>query len=62
MYHDASFAQEDRMATKPRKGKTSGKTRAKSLTARKSASVKGGSLNTYISRVSGEKQGSYKGG
>jgi hypothetical protein len=50
------------MATKPGKGAPSSKTKVKNLTARKAASVKGGSLNAYVSRVSGEKQGGYKGG
>jgi hypothetical protein len=50
------------MAMKPRKGKASGKAKVKNLTARKGAGVKGGSLNTYVSKVQGEKQGAFKGG
>jgi hypothetical protein len=53
------------MATKPTKRgkvKASGKSRAKGLPPRKAADVKGGSLNTYYTKVSGEKQGQFKGG
>jgi hypothetical protein len=53
------------MATKPvkrGKGKASGKSRAKGLPPRNAADVKGGSLNAYFSKVSGEKQGAFKGG
>ena len=53
------------MATKPTKRgkvKASGKSRAKGLPPRKAADVKGGSLSTYYTKVSGEKQGQFKGG
>ena len=49
-------------STKSRKATTSRNRRSKDLPPRKAGAAKGGSLQTYIAKVQGEKQGAYRGG